>query len=441
MSAITFSGFNQIDFNMILKTVMEQERTPLVALQDRRTALESQKQAFASLATKLAAVDAAAGSLADARAFGGRTAAVSDVAALAVVAGSTTPAGSYDVVINHLARNQVTTTASIWADKDSTIVATGGTLIIGGVAVTVTGETTLQGLADAINSTPDIGVTATIVSASGQYQLVLTGRQTGLANAFTVASNLTGGSGAVFSAANAVDASDADVLVNNVHVTSANNSLDGAVPGTTLTLLKETTAPVTVTVGRDLSSIEQALQSFVTAYNDLVKFFDDQNASAAEGKSASIGRDGVMRSLRAGLREGLNRQFSTSGKLQYLSHVGIRFERTGKLSLDKAAFDNAAVDLAGLQAFVAGSGMTGAFDAVQAIVKEYVGAGGLVPNAQTRLSAEMQRLDTRMVNMEARLAIRQESLQREYAAADMAMSQLNGQMGALSSLGSQYQLF
>ena len=439
MAAVTFSGFNQIDFNAILKAVMDQERQPLVTLRDRRTALESQKSAFATLAGKLAAVDDAAGSLADARAFGARTATASNASAIGVVAGSTTPAGSYDVLVNHLAHGQVTTTETTYADSDSTIVATGGTLTIGGVTVAITGDTTLQGLAGAINSTADVPVTATVVAAAGQYQMVLTGKETGLANAFTVANSLTGGSGAVFSATNAVEASDADLLVNNVHVTSATNAVTGAIPGTTLTLLGETTTPVTVTVGRDLSSIESALQSFVTAYNDLVQFVDDQNASAAQGQTASIGRDGVTRSLRAALREGLNRQYGSGGALQYLSQIGIQFERSGKLGLDEATFDRAALDLGGLESFVAGS--TGAFAAIQSIVDQYVGADGLVPNAQTRLGDEMQRLDTRMAAMEARLAIRQQALQKEYAAADMAMTQLNSQAGSLSSLSSQYQSF
>ena len=46
-----------------------------------------------------------------------------------------------------------------------------------------------------------------------------------------------------------------------------------------------------------------------------------------------------------------------------------------------------------------------------------------------------------MASMEARLAIRQQSLQKEYAAADMAMTQLNSQAGSLSSLSTQDQSF
>jgi flagellar hook-associated protein 2 len=437
MAAVTFSGFNQIDWNSVLNAVMKQERRPLTALQTQKTALSSQKDAFATLATKLATVDDAAGSLADARAFAGRIAAASDPTALGVVAGGDTPAGSYDVVVNRLARSQVTVSDTTYADKDTTIVASGGTLSIGGATVTITGDTTLQGLADAINSAAGVPATATIVRAGGQYQMVLTGRQTGRENAFTVANGLTGG--IAFSATNAMEASDADLLVNNVHVTSATNSIDGAIPGATLSLLEERAAPVTVTVGRDLSSVESAMQAFVDAYNDLVGFLDEENASAARGDGASIARDSVTRSLRGALRDRLTRQYGSGGAFQYLSQIGVGFTRTGKLSLDKTALGAAAVNPADLQGLVSGS--AGVFGAIQSIVGDYVDSDGLVPGAATRLGDQMERLDSRIASLEARLALRQQSLQQEYAAADRAMSQLNSQAGSLASLSSQYQSF
>jgi flagellar hook-associated protein 2 len=439
MAAVTFSGFNNIDFNTVLNAVMQQERQPLVALQTKRSALDSQKTAFATLATKLAALDGAAAALADVQAFGQKSATASDSTVVTVAAGASTPAGSYDVVVNQLARGQVTTSATTYADKDTTVVATGGTLTIGGVPITITGDVTLQGLADAINSSDASPATASIVAAAGQYQLVLTGKQTGLSSAFTIANALTGGAGIAFSAASAVEASDADLLVNNVRVTSATNTVDGAVPGATLTLLRQTTSPVTVTVGRDLSSTRSALQSFVGAYNDLLQFFSDQGASAAKGDTSSIARDSVVRSLQASLREALGRQYGATGSFQYLSQVGLGFDRTGKLTFDQAAFDAATARLGDLQSFV--SGKAGAFSAIQSVIDGYVGSDGLVPGAQTRIGDQMSRLDRRISDMEAQLAIRQQSLQQQYAAADAVMTQLNSQVSSLSSLSSVYKLF
>src|SRR6185436_4597565 len=115
------------------------------------------------------------------------------------------------------------------ADKDTTPVASGGSLVINGVAVAVTVPATLQDLADAINANDDVAVNAAVVSpAPGSYQLVLTGKATGSANAFTITNNLTGGSGISFGA-NAQSALNAQFTVNNIAVQSATNNVDDVI--------------------------------------------------------------------------------------------------------------------------------------------------------------------------------------------------------------------
>jgi len=58
-SPITLSGFNSIDFNLILNTIMQQERQPVVALEAQKKSLDAQKSTFGSLASKLGALESA----------------------------------------------------------------------------------------------------------------------------------------------------------------------------------------------------------------------------------------------------------------------------------------------------------------------------------------------------------------------------------------------
>ena len=53
MAAVTFSGFNNIDFNQVVSAIMEQERQPLTTLQTRHSTLDTQKTAFGTLAGRL----------------------------------------------------------------------------------------------------------------------------------------------------------------------------------------------------------------------------------------------------------------------------------------------------------------------------------------------------------------------------------------------------
>src|SRR5688572_9302141 len=250
MAAVTLSGFNNIDFNAILEAVMTQERTPITRLETQKRELEQQDTALGQLAGHLSTMQSAVEDLADSSSLAVLKATSSHDTLVGVSAGSGSTPGSYEVVVDHRAAAQVTASASTAAASD--VVATAGTLQILAtsqppVSIVVTSGMTLQQLADAINSS-DSSVTATVVQVTpGSYRLVLTGRQTGLENAFTLTSSLSGGVGLQFEdddndqvygevGENKVEAVNAALTVNNVAVSSASNTLTDVIPGATLTL-------------------------------------------------------------------------------------------------------------------------------------------------------------------------------------------------------------
>jgi flagellar hook-associated protein 2 len=435
MGTISFSGFNNIDFSSVVEALMNVEKQPLTQLQTQQTNATAQQSAYATLATKLSAVRSASGALMSSTAFTGTAASLSNSSALSVTLGAGTPVGSYEVYINTLARAQVTTTSSTHADKDSTIVASGGSLTIGGVAVNITGDVTLDGLASAINATSDIGVTASVVRNGANFQLVLTGKSTGAANAFAITSSLTGGTGATFAATNAQEASDATGKVNGVAFTSETNELTGAIPGATIKLLQTAaTTPVTVAVSPDNTDLKAKIATFVTAYNDMLSFLDQQDQAAASKDPGSISRDTLTKSLRRQLNAMVSKTFGT-GTFTSLPEVGFTFARNGQMQFDTKMFDTAMTTSAdSVKALFSGAGAaTGAFKAFDDAVKTYTQSGGLVPNAQNRLSTQLTNLAKRIEDMNTRLAVRKKALQAQFTAADAAISQLNS-LTTLSNL-------
>jgi flagellar hook-associated protein 2 len=443
-SGITFSGFNNIDFSYILNAIMQQESQPVVTLQAQQRALQSQQSAFSTLAAKLTALETAMKPLADRDRFGGRTATSTSTAAVTASASSAAAVGTYDIVVSELARAQTTASNSTHSDKDSTVVASGGTLVINGVAVTVTVPATLQDLADAINASDDVEVNASVVSPTpGSYQLVLTGKSTGTDGAFTISNNLTGGSGVTFGA-NAQEATNAQFTVNNISVQSSTNTVEDVIPGVSLTLLKkDPAATVGVSVTADQSAAVTQVKAFVTAFNDILTFAKDQAAAAAKGETSNIGRDALLRGLRNELRAEMNREFATGGTYAYLSQVGIGFDRAGKLTLDETKFAEATKNGNGevMKLFAGSGGVDGAFQRLQTLVTGYTEAGGLVPDARDRIGEQLKSIANRIATMEARLAIRRAALNKEFIATDQAMSTLNKSVEALASLGGQYRLF
>lgn len=433
-SPITFSGFNNVDFNMILNSIMEQERAPVRTLESQKSALQTQSNAFAQLATKIATLETAAQKLADANGLGGRTATNTDATAVAVTTSNASNIGTYDVIVDELARAQVTPSSTAAPDKDTSPVVNAGAVTIGGKVVTVSSASTLQQFADTINNTTDIGVTASIVQTTGGFKLVLTGKNTGAANAFAITDNTTG----IAFDPPTVPASDAAARVNGIPVSSSTNVIEGAIPGASLTLLKkDATKTVTVTVARDLAATEGLVDAFVTAYNDIVQFADDQAKNARNGTAGAIGRDGLLRGLRTRMRDLINVEYGVGGSLSRLAEVGVEFTSTGKLQFDKNKFrEKATASLADVEKLFLGSGsVQGAFSAVVDAVDDYTGAGGLVAAARDRITDQIESMNGRLDALEKRLEVRRLALQKEFIAADLAMSRLQQQSQSISSLG------
>src|SRR4029078_829361 len=136
--------------------------------------------------------------------------------------------------------------------------ATGGSLTIGTEPITIAGPVTLKALVAATNADANAPATASIVATEpGKYRLVLTSKNTGEANAFTISNQLTAGTMTFADADgnnisgdsvsdNAVNATNASLLINNIPVTGTTNTLTDAIPGVTPTLLPQDPAQTLV---------------------------------------------------------------------------------------------------------------------------------------------------------------------------------------------------
>lgn len=449
-SGITFSGFNNVDFTVVVNALMTQASQPLTNLQTKQTALKSQVSTFNTLSTKLNAIENAAEDLSSLAALNSYTASVSDSSVFTASASEESAPGKYDVVVRELARAQVTASASTAPDSTTTSVADSGWMTINGVRVDVQTPITMVDLAKKINATSGIDARASVVqTGANAYRLVLTGNATGAANGFTIENNLSGGVGLSFTdtdndgvsgdsaADNTVQATDAELTVNNLTITSESNIVKTAVPGTTLTLLKKSpSSTVSLDVSTNTTALSDKLQAFVNSYNTLQKFASDQSLAATGGNASSIARDPLFRSLRSSLRDVIGKQYGTDA-VKYLSQAGIEFTRTGTLQFNAAKFKSATSEgTAALSRLFAGSDPDkGVFQSVQDLIAQYTKSSGIISLAQDRLNKQVTSLDNQIATMQRRLDLQRATLMREYTAADVAMSQLKNQSGALSAFG------
>ena len=459
-SPITFGGFNNIDFGLVLNAIMQQERAPLTAVETQKTALQAQNSAFSTFATRLGALESAVAALAGDDSLNKVAASSSDEEAVGISTGSASVSGRYEVVVSSLARAQVTMSQSSYSSLDS-VIATSGVVTLAQfsqppIDIPITGAMTLEDLAEAINQQPDSPVSASVVQVSpGEYRLVLTGRSTGTDNGFTVSLStpLAGGEGLTFvdtdgdgssgddAADNVQAASNATLTVNQIPITSATNQLSDVIPGVTLNLKRaDPASTIAVDVEQDHADTVAKVEAFATAYNDLVKFINEQMPSVASGRPG-IGRDPMVRGLRDALRFTI--MGAEGGALSRLPEVGITFDRTGKMVIEKDRLTEALeTSVTDVQALFAGpNGGGGRFGALESLISGYTTAGGLIADVRDRIDDQVSRLNERLTTLESQLAVRRAALQQEFIAADRAMSQLNSQANSLGQLGGQYRLF
>lgn len=127
---------------------------------------------------------------------------------------------------------------------------------------------------------------------------------------------------------------DAQLRLDGVLLTRSTNTISDAIKGVSLSLLTaEPGSTVDVTVARDAKATTSALNSFATAYNDVVKFVDSQRVAGAP-----LANNGGLRASVASIRNTLLNSVSgvTSTSYNQLATVGVALDKTGMLTVDQS---------------------------------------------------------------------------------------------------------
>lgn len=338
---------SNLDVNSIVTQLMALERRPLTQLDSREATYQAQLSAYGSLKGAISTFQTALTSLRNPASFDGLRAQSANTAIVAATTANNATAGTYAITVNTLAAQHVLRSTGF---ANATTAGSTGTITVqagSGAAHVITVDATnntLEGVRNAINAA-QTDVQASIVhdGSATPYRLVLTAAKGGTANTLNISSTLTAGAvkDALDSLSEAQPAVNASVTVNGVSISSSGNQLTEAIPGVTLTLGGTGTTSVSVT--RDTTSIQSAVQSFVKAYNDLngtVASLTAYNPATRQagllaGNSAAVNVQTRLRAIVNGSLTGV------SGNLTRLSQIGVEFDRTGKLTLNAATLSSA----------------------------------------------------------------------------------------------------
>jgi len=364
-SATSGQGFDVTSTVNQIVTNMQAVETPWKA---QLSALQAKDSALSSLGTQLSTLASDLQALTD---FNGTLAykmgSSSDTNVLQLSsAGASAVAGTHTVTVQNLAQ-----TASAASDAvHSSDVLTGSiTFKVGdGAWQTVqVGDSstaaTLSGLAAAVNSA-NLGVTASVLTnADGTQKLSLVSKTSGSAGQITIADSTNNPSSPTTLADSTTpdanpglglttiqDGVDATMTVDGVTVTSASNTVNNAIPGVTFQLLSTGNTgsgpeSVQVVIDNDTSSVETAINTFVSDFNATIKAMNAQEGKDSSGNPEPLYGSAVLAQLQQGLLSVASASFGTN-TINSLISLGITASGTadGTLTLDTDTLGNALND-------------------------------------------------------------------------------------------------
>jgi len=209
-----------------------------------------------------------------------------------------------------------------------------------------TDSPTLSELAQAINS-DDNGVQASVTNQgtdeSPSYILLLKSEQTGAGNKRITNLDATGlCAGETTEAEEAQAGADASFSLDGVDYIRSSNSVDDVLEGVSIEL--NGTGDAQLEVGKNSQSVVQGVTAFVQAFNNAQAFIDKSTEYNPEDEtSGKLLGSALVNSVDTKMSRSIFEPISgtADSAYQYLSQVGISFNRQGRLELDAAKLQEA----------------------------------------------------------------------------------------------------
>lgn len=464
------SSSTNLDVNGIVSQLMKVERLPIDKLNTQEASYQAKLTSYGTIKGAVSSFETAVSDLNNLTKFQSLKATPSDATVLSASTTSIATEGTYSLEVTNLAqaqnliaKRQASTTNAIGTGADTTvtfdfgtitgstptpydpIAGTGGTY--GGATFTSNGKgvysitiksgnNTLEGIRDAINGAK-MGMTASIINdgdATAPYRLVLSSDSVGASHSAKIAvsgdadisSLLAHDPGGTQNMAETITAKNANLKVNGVAVSKDSNSVSDVIHGVTLNLLKETTAPIKLTVVHDTSTIGTSVASLVKAYNDLTGILNTETSyDAAAKKGATLQGDSTVRNLQAQLRSILGSAVSgTSGALNTLSDVGVSFQKDGTLKLDQTKLDTAMKDHFADMATLFSSD-NGYLTTLKTFTTSILASNGALANRTNGIGKSITDISNRRTEMETRLLSIEKRYRAQFTNLDSMLSSMN----------------
>ena len=395
-------------------------------LTNQQNTLDSEVSAYGTFTAALDTLQLSLPALEDPAQLAAFAANVADPTIASATTSSDAVAGTYSLQVDNLATVATATSAAL---SSTAAIGTGTlTIQVGAASTAITIDSTnntLAGIASAINSTPNVGVSASVITTTGGSRLVLTGTSTGAANQITVTPS--GGDGGLASLAlTTVPAQDANYEINGFPATSGSNVVANAISGVTLNLEKASApaTPTTLTISPDTSTAQAAIDKFVSAVNGVLSSIQTLTSYDPSTQTAGpLNGNATLEAFQNQLQSILGTFTNAGGGVKSLTDLGITAGTDGTYSSDDTTLGNAlSASLASVGNLLGGA--NGIATQVSNLVDGYTKPGGLLDTINQGLQTGLSNVSTQQTALAAQLAAYSARLTAEYNAMDTAVALL-----------------
>ncbi|PTT48439.1 lateral flagellar capping protein LafB [Aeromonas sp. HMWF016] len=426
----------QIDpASMAMQLVAIERQNMDKLLKKQMDSIKGQQSAISTLTTKLSSFQTMLKDLNKASNLQAQKAVMSQEGIMTVTSNGKASSGQYNFFVEQLAQSHQ---IGLSLDSETTPLPADGvfSLTVKGKSVDIDlaslpAGATVKDLVSHINNAKDNpGVKATLVRTDGKVNMVLTSKDSGEENAITV--NYSGDASsslgtAVAEQSEITKAQDAKLQMggnNPLTITSASNKIENVVDGLTLQLTKAQKsgdAFLQVTVEQDKEAVTGSLKKFVDSYNELVDELAKMTSSDPKAPGA-LSSDSGVRSLKSMLANSVR---DLPNGLS-LSSLGIKTDKTGKLSFNETDFNKALEkdpELLGKALM----GDDGLLKRMSDALDPYTKRDGALKGRKSGLEASEKRVNERMEALDRRM----DSAYKRYLNQFTTMNQMMQTMGNL----------
>lgn len=324
------------DVNKIITALIGTDKAKVTELQSKQETIQNKNTIWSNLSSTLSNLSTQADYF---NSITGdfKASNVSESGYLSVEAKNSAQNKNYTINIQKIALAQKMSSKS-FNNMDDALNITGD-LNINGTSVTVNSTDSLVNVMDNINNAKDsdgnsIGVNAYVIGG----QLIIENNKTGK----DAAMSITGAAATALSLQTSQESQNAVIDIDGITVTRSTNSINDAIPGVVLNLIKPTATSINASISDDTSTIKTNITNMINNVNTILSGIKSLTSYDSTNNQASIlTGDSTIESIRSQIINTMEDKVETNSGIHYLFDMGISIDKSGTFNVDNTKLDDA----------------------------------------------------------------------------------------------------